>query len=106
MPSYAAAKGGILTASNNSSSSQQGDIMALNEVMKCSQCMILITSKLHFVLHIKEVHGGKTLAPLPPSPQGPLLNGHTTKAPLQVSSEEKDTAGMANNTFFYTNLLL
>ena len=58
VPSYAAAKGGILTASNNSS--QQGDIMALNEVMKCSQCMILITSKLHFVLHIKEVHGGKT----------------------------------------------
>jgi len=94
VPSYAAAKGGILTASNNSSSSQQGgDIMALNEVMKCSQCMILITSKLHFVLHIKEVHGGKTLAPLPPSsPQGPLINGHTTKAPLQVSSEEKDTA--------------
>ena len=79
--------------------------MALNEVMKCSQCMILITSKLHFVLHIKEVHGGKTLAPLPPSPQGSLLNGHTTKAPQQVSSEEKDTAGLPNNTFFYTNLL-
>ena len=79
--------------------------MALNEVMKCSQCMILITSKLHFVLHIKEVHGGKTLAPLPPSPQGSLLNGHTTKAPQQVSSEEKDTACMPNNTFFHRNWL-
>ena len=51
-----------MTASNTNSN----DIMALNEVMKCSQCSLLITSKLHFVLHIKEVHGEKAFSQLPP----------------------------------------
>ena len=66
-----------MTASNTNSN----DIMALNEVMKCSQCSLHITSKLHFVLHIKEVHGEKAFSQLPPPP--------TPDSPAVVTPERR-----------------